>query len=216
MGPPPEQSAKSEMPRGRHELLWAYAMAFGTLWGAMEVTLGSFLHALRIPFSGPLLAAAGAALLSAQRAFCPLRGVSLATGLVAALLKGFSPAGAILGPMVAIAVEGLLVEIAFLPWPRSRFGAAVAGALVVVWSLGQTFLLQSLLFGASILDIYARLVEEAARSVGLTGRHGWIALSAVAAGLAIGGAALSFHGWRVGRRVAARPKCLSLTTEEAS
>ena len=51
------------MESGEKERFWAYVTAFGALWGSMEITLGSFLHVLRFPFAGILLASISAALL---------------------------------------------------------------------------------------------------------------------------------------------------------
>ena len=39
---------------------WSYATSFGAAWGIWELTVGSFLHALSIPFGGALLASAAA------------------------------------------------------------------------------------------------------------------------------------------------------------
>jgi hypothetical protein len=186
--------------RGHHEL-WASAAAFGTLWGAMEVTLGAFLHALRIPLIGALLAATAAALLVAQRQISPRRGLSLATALVAALLKGFSPAGAILGPMAAILVEGLLVEIALLPAPRARLCAVLAGALAVSWSLTQALATQVLIYGHDILTVYVQIVERSAAGLGLDPRPAWGMVASLAGALLALGALAANYGRRVGRRI---------------
>jgi len=191
--------------RAARSPVWTHAAAFGALWGAAEVTLGSFLHAVKIPCAGLFLTAFAAALLSAERSFCARRGVSIATALVAALLKGFSPAGAILGPMLAILVEGLLLELAFLPWPRSRTGAFLGGFLAVTWSLAQSYVTQALLYGGDILQLYVRIVTKAAEWVGIDPHHGWLALSAIALAFATTGGLVTFWGAGVGRRVAAAP-----------
>jgi hypothetical protein len=111
---------------------WAYVTAFGAAWGAFEITVGAFLHALRIPFDGTFLASVSAAFLVAQRQVLPARGASLATGAVAALCKSISPGGMILGPMVAILVESALVEFALLAAPRARTTTMLAGALAAL------------------------------------------------------------------------------------
>ena len=181
---------------------WSTAASFGALWGALEVTVGSFAHALHLPFSGALLGGVAAGLLVAQRQLCPTRGLSLATALVAALLKGFSPAGAILGPMVAIAMEGLLVELVLLPRPTARLSAAAAGAMTVIWSLTQKILMQVVLYGRDIVRLLIEAVERAAASVGASPDHAWSALAVLATLLVAIGTILGLYGHWVGRRAA--------------
>lgn len=175
--------------------------AFGALWGALEITLGSFLHTVKIPFSGTMLAACSAALLIAQRQLFPARGVSLATGVVAAICKSVSPGGVILGPMIGITMEAFLVEAALLPAPRSRATAALAGALVVFWATFQKVISHYVYFGGSVIDLYIALLEQGARAVGLTPEAGWRVIGIFVALIALAGAVIALLGHRVGRRV---------------
>lgn len=180
--------------------------AFGALWGALEITLGSFLHAIKIPFGGTTLAAVAAALLVAQRQLMPQRGLSLATGVVAALCKSVSPGGVILGPMIAITAEALLVELALLAAPRSRISAALAGGLVVCWSTFQKVISHYVYFGGDVIDLYVELLEQASRTVGLTPEAGWRVIGALVVLVAAIGAVIALMGHRVGRRVAERDR----------
>lgn len=181
---------------------WGVVAAFGALWGALEFTLGSFLHALKLPFGGTLLAAVSAALLVAQRQLLPRRGLSLATGIVAAVCKSVSPGGLILGPMIAITVEALLVETALLPAPRSRAGAILAGALVVCWATFQKVISQYVYLGGTVIDLYIALLERGADLVGLTPAAGWRVLGGVVAAICLVGSAIALWGRGVGRQVA--------------
>jgi hypothetical protein len=178
---------------------WAYAAAYGALWGAVEVTAGSFLHALRVPFSGVLLASLGAALLVAQRQVLDLRGLTLATGAVAALCKSLSPAGIIWNPMIAIVMEALLVEAALFLAPRSRFSAAAAGSLAAAWAVAQGLLMQYIVYGRTIFDLYVTIVGRTTAWFGVAARTGWAALACVALALLLLGASSGLWGRRVGR-----------------
>lgn len=189
---------------------WGTVAGFGAIWGALEITLGSFLHALRLPFSGTLLAAMAVALLVAQRQVLPQRGLSLATGLVAAICKSVSPGGVIFGPMIGITVEALLVEIALLIAPRSRIGAFVAGALAIFWATFQKVFSHYVYFGGSILDLYVALVEQGARMLGISPEGGWQLLGTLVLVLVSVGGIVALWARRVGRRVA-----LSLNEDEA-
>lgn len=181
---------------------WSVVAAFGALWGAVEITLGSFLHAIKIPFGGTMLAMASAALLVAQRQILPKRGLSLATGIVAALCKSVSPGGLILGPMIAITIEALLLELALIPAPRSRTCAVIGGALVVCWATFQRVISHYVYFGGSVIDLYIALLERGARLVGLTPEAGWQVIGGVVLVICLIGAAVSLWGHSVGQQVA--------------
>jgi hypothetical protein len=175
---------------------------FGALWGALEITLGSFLHALRLPFAGTLLAAVSAALLVAQRQVLPRRGLSLATGVVAAICKSVSPGGVIFGPMVGITVEAALVEIALLVAPRSRLSAALAGALAVLWATSQQVMTQFVYYGGDLIALFMELMERLAGMVGLNSAEGWHIVGGLVGTICCAGALVSLFGHSVGRSMA--------------
>jgi len=180
---------------------WATAAAFGALWGTVEITLGSFLHTLKLPFSGALLASLGAALLVAQRQVAPARGLSVATACIAALCKSLSPGGVILGPMLGIGVEGLLVELALLASPKFVGSAALGGMLAAVWAVFQKVLVQFLLYGATAVELYGAVLKKAGEWLGHADAGWWIAAALVGV-LALIGAVGGLLGWRVGRDAA--------------
>lgn len=178
---------------------WSRAAAFGALWAALEITVGAFIHTVRLPLGGVLLSAAGALILVAQRQLYPQRGLTLATGLIAALGKTLSPGGMIFGPMVAITIESLLVEIAFLPHSRSLFLAMLGGALAAAWSVLQGLFSQLIFFGSDILALYFALLKQLTKICHVPLRSGFlgaaIALLLISSVGALGGA----WGWRIGR-----------------
>ena len=185
--------------RARLDRFWAYAAAFGALWGALEVTVGSFLHALRIPFTGVVLAAIGAGLLVAEHQVLPRRGICLATGLVAALCKSLSPAGIIWGPMVGIVSEATLVELALFLEPRTAASAALAGGLAATWAISQGLLTQYVLYGANIIALYVSVIQKTTNWFGWAPQSGWDVVLAVVGVFFLTGAAFGLWGLRVGR-----------------
>lgn len=183
---------------------WAHVTAFGALWGALEITLGAFLHTLRLPFVGVVLAAASAGLLVAQRHLLARRGLSLATGVVAALCKSLSPGGIILGPMIGITVEALLVELALLGSQRpGLFAALLAGALCSLWAAFQGLLTQYVVFGAGVVELYLAALRLAGRWLGLPVGAGWWVLALLVGTVALVGAGGGLLGRRLGRDSAA-------------
>ncbi|MGC4115652.1 MAG: hypothetical protein QM765_13815 [Myxococcales bacterium] len=185
----------------RSSPFWSTAAAFGALWGSVEITLGSFLHTLKVPFSGAVLAAIGAALLVAERQVAPARGLSLATALIASLCKSLSPGGVILGPMLGISVEGLLVELALLAAPRFAGSAALAGTLAAVWAVFQKVLVGFVLYGGTALELYKAVLKKAGEWLGHSDAGWWIAAVLVVA-IATIGAVGGVLGWRVGQDAA--------------
>lgn len=183
---------------------WAQVAAFGAAWGAFEITLGATLHAFRIPFAGIALSALGAALLVAQRQLLPDRGASVATAAVAALCKSVSPDGLVFGPMVAMLVEGLLVEAVLLAAPRALLLAALAGALCAVWSAFQKLLTQVVFFGSDVLELYLAALRTAGRAFGIPSGAGWAVLGAFCLLVLLVGAAGGLFGRAVGREAARR------------
>jgi hypothetical protein len=181
---------------------WGMVAGFGALWGALEITVGTFLHALKLPFGGTAMAAVAVALLVAQRQLLPQRGLSLATGVVTAICKSVSPGGVILGPMIGITVEALLVELALLIAPRSRVGAFFAGALAICWATFQKVISHYVYFGGSILDLYVALVEQGARLLGLSPEGGWRLLGGLVLALMTAGGLVALWARGVGQQVA--------------
>jgi ABC-type thiamin/hydroxymethylpyrimidine transport system permease subunit len=145
-----------------------YIGVFGALWGAAEMTLGSLLHVLNVPFSGALLAGIGITIALIGRLFVPRTGSVLFIGLVTALLKMLSLGGIVLNPMIGIVAESLLVEVVLTLWGRPRRASfAVAGSLAALWPFVHPFFTQGILAGQGILTIYGRTLEKGAKLLGL-------------------------------------------------
>jgi hypothetical protein len=171
---------------------------FGTLWGISEITLGSVLKSLNVPFSGAVLAAIGLTIALIGRVFVPKKGSTLFIGVIAMLLKLFSLGGVIIGPMVGIFGEALVAEIilSLLGTPR-RFSLIMAGALGVVWTLLQPFVTGPLLFGRSLFVVWLDLLDSGSRLLGLSGDAVlWIIAAMLAIYLFIGCMA-GWLGWEV-------------------
>ena len=166
---------------------------FGTLWGISEITIGSVLHALNIPFAGAILAAIGLIIALIGRVFVPKRGSILFIGLIATLLKLFSLGGIVIGPMIGILSEAILTELVLLLSKKPRlFTFVLAGSIGITWSLVQPLVTGPLLFGRTLFLVWLDLLDSGSRLLGLNSS----AIFLIAAGLlviytAIGSAA----GW---------------------
>ena len=149
-------------------LLWQRAAVLGSLWASIEIIAGSALHNLRVPMSGTALSAIGAALLIAAAQRWPERGLFWRTGLICAALKSISPSAVIMAPMIAITMEGLLLEAGTLMLGRNRAGYMLAGALAISWSLIQKILTLLLTYGTDVTKLFENLVYFAQKNLQVT------------------------------------------------
>lgn len=182
---------------------WTRAALIGSLWGALELSVGSVLHLSRLPLSGLIMAALGLVCLLTLRRLSPYPGVCLVAGAVALAVKVFALGGLRPGPLIGIAAEAVLVEIAVDLLPRAA-GAAAAGALVFLWGPVQKLAMTRLVAGRETIEAAVILAGRAAALLGAEGIHlAWIA-GAVLAVLTTAGAGVGLAAWRLAGRVARR------------
>lgn len=185
----------SEQPR-----LWARAAALGSLWAALEITAGSLLHNLRIPFAGTALAAAGALLMTTAIQRWPAPGLVWRAALIAALMKSISPSAIILGPMVGIFAEGVILFLVLRLLGRGLPGCVLGGALAASWTLAQKILSLLITYGLNFIELYEGLVRFAAKVTGWRSLGpGEVVLGLLAVQAALGAAA-GTTGWWLGRQ----------------
>lgn len=148
--------------------IWLKASVLGSLWASNEILLGSFLHNLKIPFSGAFLAAVGIAILIGGRYLWPVRGLFWRAGLICAAMKSISPSAVILGPMIGIAAESIILECTVRCLGARTAGFILGGALAVSWSLFQQIATYLITFGFDIVDVYSGLYQMLARGLNIS------------------------------------------------
>ncbi len=152
---------------GKNRDIWLKAAVVGSLWGASEIVLGSFLHNLRIPFSGNLLTAIGIVLMISGHRIWPERGLILRAGLICAALKSLSPSPVILGPMISIFMQASLMEAAVGVGRGSWAGYLFGGGLAMGWNLFYRILSTLVLYGSPVISLYQQLVTYLFQQTGL-------------------------------------------------
>jgi len=173
---------------------------FGTLWGAVEISLGSLFHALRLPFSGAVLAAAGLSIALMGRLFVPRRGSTLFIGVVATILKLFSLGSVLVGPMIGILAEAAVAEatLSLFGHPgKARF--ILAGSLGILWTLFQPFVTGLLLFGRELYIVWLDLIDSGSRLLGLDSSLAWWIMAVLLLLHLALGAAAGRLAWDAGR-----------------
>lgn len=142
---------------------WIKASILGTTWASSEIVLGSFLHNLRIPFSGNILTAIGLVILISSSYIWKERGLFWRSGVICAILKTMSPSAVIFGPMIAIFAESLLLESAVRIFGRNVIGFVVGSIMAMSWILFQRIANYIIFYGSNIVDLYQNLMQFAAR-----------------------------------------------------
>jgi hypothetical protein len=193
-----------------------YIGVFGALWGAVEITGGSVLHVLSVPFTGVVLAGVGIAIALIGRLFVPRRGSVLAIGIVTALLKMFSIGGIVLMPMIGILAEALLAELVLIILGKpGRVRFMIAGAVATLWPFFHPFFTQGILAGSGIFTIYERTIQTGARTLGLPANAVFYVLAALIV-LHIGiGLVSGLLAWDAGRVIQSRLRPVAAETTAA-
>ena len=189
---------------------WVYIAVFGALWGAVEISLGAYLHLLFPPlantfFNGLVLTFFGVAIALIGRRFVPRVGAVLMIGIVTALLKLLSLGGVKVGPMVAILAECALMEIALLLGHGANLASyALAGVLAFAWNSVHPFIMLPLLFGQRLDQAYAKLVKDGAATIGLDTRQGMLILLVLLLIRVVVGGVAGWLAWGLGETVRRR------------
>lgn len=176
---------------------WLKAAIMGSLWASFEIIIGSFLHNLRIPFSGTILAFASVSLLIGFVQVWKDRGLVWKAGLIAALLKSISPSAIILGPMIGIFTEGLILELFMLILGRNLLGYMIGGAFAVMSALFHKVVSLLVTYGFDLLVIVDGLYKYIVKQLGMTSANPLLLISIVLtvyAAFGMLGAVLGFLG----------------------
>ena len=178
---------------------------FGTLWGVVEISLGSVLHAINIPMTGLVLAAVGLMIALIGRFFVPKRGSTIFVGVIATILKLFSIGAIIVGPMIGILAEALIAELVLSIFGSpTRASFVLAGVSGVLWTMAQPFVTGLLLFGRDLLSIWIEMIESGGKLFGLgTQAVVWIFGVLLMMHLAIGSLA-GLLGWSLAGSINSR------------
>ncbi len=146
---------------------WIKASILGTIWASSEIVFGSFLHNLKIPFSGNLLTGIGLVILISVSYIWTEKGLFWRAGLITAIMKTMSPSAVIFGPMIAILTESVLLEASTRIFGRTVLGYLLGAALAMSWNLFQKIINFIIFYGYNIVELYTNLVEMAQKKLNI-------------------------------------------------
>ncbi len=192
---------------------WIKASILGTIWAASEIVLGSFLHNLRVPFSGNILTAIGIIILISASYKWKENGLFWRAGIICALLKTMSPSAVIFGPMVAIISEAMLLEISTRILGRTIPGFIIGSILAMSWNLFQKIFNFIIYYGYNIVEVYTNLMRYAERQLGLQFDAVWAPLVLLLIIYALFGASSALVGIRTGKETIDNPTKLKYATQ---
>ena len=184
---------------------WIRASIIGTIWAAAEIVLGSFLHNLRVPFSGNMLTAIALVILIAVSYRWRQHGLYWRAGLICALMKAMSPSAIIFGPMIAIIMESVLLEVSVRLLGRTYLGFIVGSMLAMSWNLFQKIFNMVIFYGGNLVEIYSGITSWAEKQLSLKYDAFWAPLVLLLSIYALFGAVTAVAGIITGRRIASLP-----------
>jgi hypothetical protein len=150
------------------------------------------------------MSAIALACLLTLRRLSPVPGVCLVAGAVALVVKVFGIGGLYPGPLIGIAAEALLVELALTMLPRGAAAAVAAGALVFLWGPVQKLAMTRIVAGRDTVEAAVAVAGRALAAVGLGDVAVVWAVGGIAALLATAGGVVGWAAWRLAGRVAVR------------
>jgi nucleoside-triphosphatase THEP1 len=180
---------------------WIKASIIGTIWAASEIVLGSFLHNLKVPFSGNILTAIGIIILISISYTWKEKGLFWRSGLICALMKTMSPSAVIFGPMIAIFTEAALLEISVRLLGRTIPGYVIGSMLAMSWNLVQKILNYIIFYGSNIIDVYSNLLKFAQKQLNIQTDIVWMPVIFLLILYALFGVLAAITGIRTGRKM---------------
>lgn len=184
---------------------WLKASIIGTIWAASEIILGSFLHNLRVPFSGTILTAIAVVLLVSVSFVWKEKGIFWRAGLVCALMKTLSPSAVIFGPMAAIFMESLLLEGSVRILGKTYLGFVVGSVLAVSWSFLQKIINFLIFYGFNIVKVYKGIIKLAEKQLNLNFDIFWLPFLIIFLIYVFVGFLSAFIGIKTGKKLIAQP-----------
>ena len=202
----PQSARKHTMKFTTRDL--TYIAIFGAIWGALELTLGSYLHVIFPPVATPLIGAGtimtavGMIVALMGRLFVPRSGSVLMIGVVTAILKALSVGGVKLSPMLAIVIECLLAELGlFLARKPARWSFALAGSLALLWTFFHKFFGSYVFLGKGIYEVYVGMLKKGAQVLGLDPRYAFVIIAAFLLIRIVVGSVAGWLAWELGGAV---------------
>ncbi len=154
---------------GKSGEVWLKAATAGSLWASVEIVLGSFLHNLRVPFAGTILAVMGISLMIGFQYKWKEKGLIWRAGFICAIMKSLSPSAIILGPMIGILTEAVLLDAFIRFLGRNPAGYLFGSIAAVLSALVHKVVTIIILYGFNIVTILENMYHYAEKQLKIKG-----------------------------------------------
>lgn len=141
---------------------------FAAIWGLAEISLGTFLHASKIPFRGALMSLLAIAVLVCAKIVLRYKGSLILLGIVTATFRLFLGVGFNITPFAAIIIESVIAEIIINKFGFRRTVAVLTGVVIMVYSISHGLIMQALFLGIDIYKMYYVLILQVTNKAGLS------------------------------------------------
>lgn len=174
---------------------------FAAVWGLAEISIGTFLHASKIPFHGAIMSLAAISILVTAKSVLNYKGSLILLGIVTATFRLFLGVGFNITPFAAILIESLIAEIILNRFGFNRITCVITGALIMTYTLLHGLIMQAIFLGTDIYKVYYQLILNFTNKIGLAENIVLIALLSVPfVHLTFGALSASF-GFSVGSQI---------------
>ncbi len=192
---------KKEITTNKLSQKWIKAAVLGSVWAASEIILGSFLHNIRMPFSGNVLVGIAMVLLISASYLWKENGVIWRAAVICALLKTMSPSAIIFTPMLAIFAEGVLLDLMVRLFKRKNIGYFIGAALAMSWNLFQKVIIMVFFYGMNLIKIYEKLMRSVQKQLYWDFDMVWVPLFVMLFMYVILGIIAAYFGIKIGKRL---------------
>ena len=173
---------------------------FGALWGVIELSLGTVLHASKLPFRGTILTIVAVVLISVSRSFITYKGSVIAISSVAASLKLITIPGFNITPFIAIIVEGIIGELVFTVLSYNFISSLITGSLILIYTLIHSFVMQGVFFGFNIYNVYIDIINSIGKSINYKGEISYLIIPLIVFIYIFLGSLAGWFGWATANR----------------
>lgn len=185
--------------------VWLKSAVIGGIWASFEIVIGSFLHNLRIPFSGTILASFSVFMLTAFMQLWKDPGIIWRAGIICALMKSLSPSAVILGPMVGIISEAVLIWIFLWLFGPNLLGYITGGIAAVSSALLHKVGSLLLIYGFDLLKIAEGLYHYLVKVSGFDNISVHLLLIIILGVYTGLGSLAAVMGYRTGKKILKHP-----------
>ena len=173
---------------------------FGALWGVIEVSLGTILHASKIPFRGTVLTIIAVVLITISRSFINYKGSIIVISSVAATLKLITLPGFNITPFIAIMMQGIIAEIVFSSLTYNLISSLLTGSLILLYTLIHSLIMQGIFFGFGIYNVYMGIMNSIGKAINYEGEMSLILIPVIVFLYIFFGAVAGWFGYATATR----------------